>query len=351
MPPLRISLVMPNFNHARFIGQALGALLTQTRPPDEIIVIDDASTDDSIQVIEGLVRDRPEVSIIRNKDRGGALKALNDGLARASGDLIAFPAADDLLGPDFLKETEALLQGFPEAPFCSACVDLVDSEGRKMGNRPVLRPRLSPDYVPADAARAMFLRGDNFFLGPVTLYRREPLRDLGGFDAGLGAASDGMMQRRMAVRWGFCFIPRVLGTWRLHGANYSAAAVESPERLDHLVAVTRQVIESEPTGLFPESYGPIFERRLRFNAARLAILRHEHDTSRDVAPTAICNMIQGRGIDRTMLRLFQRFGPLATFLSMGWISLRLRPFSFAWLGMETVRRKLARPPGPTRRSA
>jgi len=338
IPPARISLVMPNYNHGRFIGQALGALLMQTRSADEIIIIDDASTDDSVSTIERLVHGRANVSVIRQKSRGGVLKALNDGLERASGDLIGFPAADDMVGPDFLRKTERLLQRFPGASFCSACVELVDSEGARLGTRPILRPVLSPEYVPAKSARSMLTRGDNFFLGQVCLYRRGRLLDLGGFDASLGASSDGMMQRRMAVRWGFCFIPEVLGTWRLHGANFSTSAVESAEKVDQLIELNQRVVAAEPPGLFPEGYAQLFERRLRFNAARVALLHCDNKTPSDEQLWAICSIVHATWIDRMMLRTFQRLKLASALLMMGWLAMRLRPFSFTWLGMEAVRR-------------
>lgn len=329
---------MPNYNHDRFIGAALGALLAQTRPADEIIVIDDASTDDSIATIERLAHGRAGISVIRKRSRGGVLEALNEGLQRASGDLIAFPAADDLVAIDFLKETEALLRKFPAAPFCSACVELVDSGRRRLGFRPILRPMLSAEYATAESARSMLARGDNFFLGPVTLYRRQRLLELGGFDHSLGASSDGMMQRRMAVRWGFCFVPKVLGIWRLHGANFSAAAVASPEKLDQLIETNQRALAIEPPGLFPEGYSQLLERRLRFSAARLALLRHGRKAPSHEELSAVCSMIRATRADRMMLQTFQRLGPASTLLSMGWLAMRLRPFSFAWLGMEAMRR-------------
>jgi glycosyltransferase involved in cell wall biosynthesis len=337
-------MVMPNYNHGAFVGSALRALLAQTRPADEIIVIDDASTDDSLATIEALAAGRPDVSIVRNRTRGGPLNALNAGLEIASGDLIAFPAADDLVAPDFLEESAALLRAFPAAPFCSACVALIGSQGEHLGVRPVLRPILERGYATAKSARSILERGDNFFLGPVTVYRRDRLLELGGFDRTLGASSDGMLQRRMAVRWGFCFIPRILGAWRLHGSNFSAAAVESPEKLDRLIDVNRDVIGAEPPGLFPANYAELFERRLRFNAARLALLRKASRGGDDDGLGDLCSMIRATPMDRRILGTLQGGTPVFTFLSLGWLAMRLRPFSFSWLGMEALRRAIAERP-------
>jgi glycosyltransferase involved in cell wall biosynthesis len=343
-PTARISLVMPSYNHARFVGQALGALLAQARPADEIIIIDDASTDGSVDIIERLVQGRAEVSVIRKSKRGGAVNALNEGLERASGDLIAFPAADDSVSLEFLRETESLLERFPSAPFCSACVNLVDSQDLYQGSRPTLRPTLRAAYVPAKTARSMLVRGDNFFLGHVTLYRRHRLLELGGFDGNLGAASDGMMQRRMAARWGFCFVPKVLGKWRLHGSNLSTEAVAGPEKLDQLVHLVRRVIATEPPGLFPEGYAELIERRLRFNAARLAVLKQSTAASRDDDLRAICRMMHATRADTMALRVLRNIRGASALLSVAWLAMRLRPFSFTWLAMEALRRAISERP-------
>lgn len=346
MPRPRISLVMPNYNHGRFIGSALRALLTQTRPADEIIVIDDASTDDSVEIVERLARIHPGISLVRHRGRGGVLAALNEGLEQANGDLIAFPAADDLVESDFLAESERLLLRFPDAPFCSACVALVDAEDTNIGVRPILRPLQAAGYASSDTVRALLTRGDNFFLGNVALYRRQNLRRLGGFDLALGSAADGMMMRRMAVRWGFCFVPKILGVWRLHGANFSAAAIDSPEKLGSLIEANRRIISAEPTGLFPDSYSEIFERRLRFNAARLMLQRQGGSAPRPDALEILLRMIRATWVDVAAIRGFRWLGPAATTVSVWWLALRLRPYSFIWLGKEYARRMFSKRPHP-----
>ena len=146
------------------------------------------------------------------------------------------------------------------------------------------------------------------------------------------------MQRRMAVRWGFCFVPKVLGTWRFHGANYSVASVDSPEKLDQLIAVIQRTIATEPPGLFPQDYARLFERRLRFNAARQALRRRGKIRSSDEGLRVLFSMVRATRIDKIMLQAFHLLRPASTFLSLAWLTMRLRPFSLAWLGTETVHR-------------
>ena len=99
MPSPSVSVLIPCFNHARYVGEALASVLAQTRPVNEIIVIDDGSTDGSADIAHAAA---PEANIIRQANFGiGA--ARNAGLAAASGDIIAFVDADDIWTPQSLQ--------------------------------------------------------------------------------------------------------------------------------------------------------------------------------------------------------------------------------------------------------
>lgn len=92
----RISVVMPVFNGARFIAEAIGSILAQAERPLEILVVDDGSTDDSAEIAESFGR---PVRVVRQANAGPPA-AQNRGLAAASGEYITFLDADDLYSPD-----------------------------------------------------------------------------------------------------------------------------------------------------------------------------------------------------------------------------------------------------------
>src|SRR3974390_2854794 len=100
--PPTVSFLIPNYNHARFIGTALSALAAQTRPPDEVLVIDDGSTDDSIAVLESFQPDLPQLPLLRNPQNLGVCATLNRGLREATGSHIVSSAADDWVEPAFV---------------------------------------------------------------------------------------------------------------------------------------------------------------------------------------------------------------------------------------------------------
>ena len=80
-----LSVILPNYNHAKFVGCALMALVAQERAPDEIIVIDDGSTDDSVAVIERLAAGAPTIRLLRNDRNIGVITTLQRGLREARG--------------------------------------------------------------------------------------------------------------------------------------------------------------------------------------------------------------------------------------------------------------------------
>ena len=235
MSRLSVSLVMPNYNHAAFLERSLSAIFDQSVPPDEIILIDDASTDGSVTLIERLIAGRSNLVFLRNQVRQGAISALNKGLGLSKGDIVGFPSADDLVFPGFVERLELLLRHNPAAAFACASVEIRDGHDDVTGHRPILWPALRPRFIPTEEARRQLERGDNFFLGSVTLYRRSALISAGGFDSDLASLADGMLQRRLAVASGFCFDPRTLGIWRHHESNYSITSVTQPDMLDTLL--------------------------------------------------------------------------------------------------------------------
>src|SRR5215831_9468158 len=105
-----VSVVIPTYNNARFLPEALDSLLGQTYRDFELIVVDDGSTDDTLEVL------KPYRHLIRyvRKENGGPASARNLGIRHASGELIAFQDADDIWLPDKLQLQVDYLREHPE---------------------------------------------------------------------------------------------------------------------------------------------------------------------------------------------------------------------------------------------
>jgi succinoglycan biosynthesis protein ExoO len=97
-----VSVIMANYNGARFLGAAIASLRAQTLPDWELIVVDDASSDGSPQIVQAAIAADPRVRLIRQAERSGPGAARNLGLEAATGDWIAIADSDDLMAPERL---------------------------------------------------------------------------------------------------------------------------------------------------------------------------------------------------------------------------------------------------------
>ena len=101
----KVSVIIPNYNHAAYLHQRIDTVLNQTLKPFEIIILDDASTDNSVEIIEAVVSDDPRIKFIKNAINSGSTFAQwNKGVAMAEGDLIWIAESDDVAEPTFLEK-------------------------------------------------------------------------------------------------------------------------------------------------------------------------------------------------------------------------------------------------------
>jgi len=134
-----VSVIVPTYRASEYIGAALQSVLAQTRPPAEIIVVDDASGDETAAVAHSF---GSRVTVIEHPRNQGPGAARNTGVTASSGDYVAFLDADDLWHPEHLAELGTLLDVSPEAGLAFCRVEL-------MGSRSGLWPQeMNPDERP-----------------------------------------------------------------------------------------------------------------------------------------------------------------------------------------------------------
>lgn len=216
-----LSVVVPNYNHARYLKAALEAHLGQRAAPCEVIVVDDASTDDSRAIVEDVAARHVAVRLIRMARNGGVNAAINRGLREARGDFVCFSAVDDLVSPDFVARSLAILAKHPTAGIgFSDPAEMVGDSG--VVQQLPLRLRDRPSLIgPGDLER--LLRHSWFsFPGHAVLYRRDALLAIGGFDEGLRWYADWFATCVLAFRHGACYVPEVLAVFRVSPESYHA---------------------------------------------------------------------------------------------------------------------------------
>jgi glycosyltransferase involved in cell wall biosynthesis len=184
-----VSVVIPTYNYGRFVTAAVDSVLAQTRPADEIIVIDDGSTDDTRDRLAGC-RDRITYVYQANQ---GLPAARNTGIRAARGDLIAFLDSDDLWHPRKLEAQLAVLAGTPALGLVAA-----DSVADFRGEWPAVG---DPAALPTRPVTLRDILVRSRFGPSSVLARRACFDAVGLFDPDLRSAEDRDMWLRIAARF------------------------------------------------------------------------------------------------------------------------------------------------------
>ena len=150
------SIIVTNHNYSAYVAACIQSALDQTYSNIEIVIVDDASTDDSIEVIEGFIKNRPSCRLIRRTVNGGQGAAMLDGLRASSGDFICFLDADDILFPNFTSAHVfvhlALRQ---QVAFTSSDLVHINAAGRVLtGSSGIIRNIFLSDSPDSDIALA-----------------------------------------------------------------------------------------------------------------------------------------------------------------------------------------------------
>ena len=216
-----LSVLMPNYNHSGYIGEALSAILKQSYKPFEIIIIDDASTDNSIGIIQEFAEHNPSVRLIVNEKNTGVVDNLNRLLEIARGDYVYFAAADDKILPHFFERSMDLLQRYPSAGLCSSLSLIIDEEGRNRGLHPSLIISNHETFITPEKVSNILNTAGLWVMGNAAILKRKALLDSGGFISELHSFSDGFIYQVIALKYGACFIPEPLACWRRMDSGYA----------------------------------------------------------------------------------------------------------------------------------
>lgn len=212
---MRVSALVPTFNRSEFLREALSSLLRQTLPPDEIIVIDDGSVDDTSQVAASFA---PAVKYVY-KANGGKSSALNLGLAQATGELIYILDDDDIAAEDAIQRMSQVLEDEPEYGFVYGEFDVF-----KVSDSGVVswETRAQP---PGDKELYLSLMHHNRIVPPSMLVRRSCFEHVGPFNEAFVRSQDYEMLLRLVRAFKGKRLNHILSHIRQHGGIRGSVAV------------------------------------------------------------------------------------------------------------------------------
>jgi glycosyltransferase involved in cell wall biosynthesis len=214
-------VAIATYNRAAMVRQAIEAALAQSRPPDEIVVSDDASTDETFATLEQLAARDPRVKAFRREGHCGGASNANFAIRQTRGDLIAWCSDDDRFLPDHLEASQAYLEAHPEIGMAhSGFLDAVEAGGRSELFRRPLRSA-TPLKVDRGGLLRYLLRYYDWPVHPSTMVlRREVWEAVGEFDERY-ALTDTDWFVRVAEEFPVVMLPRHGAVNRRHAGNWS----------------------------------------------------------------------------------------------------------------------------------
>jgi hypothetical protein len=265
-----IAVVVPNRNDARHLSTCLRSVLEQPVQADELIVVDDHSTDDSVPLIRSILSGVPNAQLVQTSANLGTYRALDEGLKHCRSEYALFLAANDFVLPGIFERAKATLVRFPGAALWSALVWLVDDSGApiRLHNSPVIA--LRDAFFTAEQCQRLAYRVGSWFGATTVIYQRRMLEDVGCFDPAYGGLADFVAAMTVAGRHGAAYSPEPLAAVRIHAAGNLSRTLNDPAGLE---AILERVAQRGPL-LAPQLFTPKFlERmalRLRFAAVRVS---------------------------------------------------------------------------------
>ncbi|MCY7287555.1 MAG: glycosyltransferase [Cryobacterium sp.] len=193
--PPRVSVVIPSYNYGRFLDECLTSVLGQDGVDLDVTVVDDGSTDDTVEIVTAWTRCDPRVRLVRHETNQGHIQTFNDALNAATAEFVVKMDADDLLPPGSLERSSRILRNFPQAAFVYG-YPLTFTDDAPTG----LSTRETSWSVWAghEWIRHILRRGHNVIMQPEVMIRRSALDQTGGHRAEIPEASDLNLWLRLA---------------------------------------------------------------------------------------------------------------------------------------------------------
>jgi succinoglycan biosynthesis protein ExoO len=240
----KFSVVIPLHNKARHVAAAIGSALMQSSPPHEILVIDDSSTDGSLEVVALISSPRLRL-LSRDTPGPGGYAARNLGVAEATGDWIAFLDADDIWSEDHLADIASAIARSPTVGCVATRYDHVFDDRRVASNMPPMLADVEGHAVNFSGFLKLWVdNGECPLWTSASAFRRDILLQAGPFPAGKAVrGGDKDMWLRAARHAPFAYVPKISAEFHRDSDN-KVSKTTSPDTVPLVVATARDMMRS-----------------------------------------------------------------------------------------------------------
>lgn len=244
----KVSIITITYNRARYIKEAIESVLVQSFGDWELIIIDDASTDNTPAIVQEYAQKDSRIRYFRNETNLKIPRSRNLGLKMAEGKYIAVLDSDDVWAePDKLRKQVEFLENNPEYALVGGGVIFIDENGREISRR------LNPSDDKEIRRRILF---KNPFVHSGVLYLRKAALESGGYDENLNVSEDYDLWLKMGRTWKFANLNDYLVKYRIYSAGQSASS-----RLE--AAGNTKMLVKKYKNIYPGYFGALAAANLR----------------------------------------------------------------------------------------
>ena len=243
-----VSIIIPSYNHVRFLRQRIDSVLRQTYRDFEVIVLDDASTDGSRQVLETFV-DGPQITMCFNDENSGStFKQWNKGVGLAQGTYVWIAESDDCANCRFLEQLVPVLEEHSRVVLVKCRSLKIDEEGRTIAGSvedPATRD-WREDFVieGREDCRLQLEHGNSIANASAVLFRRQTYVDVGGADESFRMCGDWLLWAKMMMRGDFAYRAAPLNRYRFHGGSVRSTCLTNGIREVEDLTVYRYLLKN-----------------------------------------------------------------------------------------------------------
>ena len=220
-PPPVLSICVPTYNGQAYLAEALGSILQQTYASFEVIVVDDGSTDTTLEIVQTFAEADPRLRVYQNPQQRGIPGNWNECVRLARGSYVCVFHQDDVMVPDNLTRKMAVFETDSTLSLVHSLAEPIVEAGAptRLGN---WMEKAEANFIEEGLVyfRKLVLRGD-CICAPTVIVRREQLERVGGFDEGLGYACDYEAWMKLCVEGRVGFVHQALVRYRWHAGNAS----------------------------------------------------------------------------------------------------------------------------------
>lgn len=277
-----VTIGIPNYNYAAFVTHALNAVANQTYANCEMIIVDDCSRDNSVEVIENWIKSYQgnfEITFIKNSFSHGIAKVSNIILNKAAGKYYQILDADDVILPDKIANQVPIIEGHEKCAVVYSNISIINDEGEIINDDYLKRVGYDQNLMPSGNLFSDLLKF-NFIPNPSTLIRTHFSRKIGGYDESI-FIQDYYIYLSLSEHFDFIYQKDVTASYRLHGTSLSNNNHKSAAKISEgvLMLLLRYYKKSCPLN---QGEDVKFKAQFRNNVFNMApyFYKHNHPTAK-----------------------------------------------------------------------